>query len=111
IASADVAVSEMVAELRDRFGAPPESVHTLIEVAAVKRLAERLRVQSIALAGGKLTIRLRRDARLAVDRLSAMAPENEGAAFSPAGVLTLPVAGGGQQALELARRTLDQLVA
>jgi transcription-repair coupling factor (superfamily II helicase) len=111
IASTDVAVPEMVAELRDRFGAPPESVRTLIEVAAVKRIAERLRVQSIALAGGKLTFRLRRDARVAVDRLIAMVSENPGAAFSPAGVLTLPVVGGGQQALELARRTLDHLVA
>jgi transcription-repair coupling factor (superfamily II helicase) len=111
IASAELGTAEMTAELRDRFGTPPDSVLTLLEVATVKRLAERLRVQSIALAAGKLTVRLRRDARVSVDRLIAMVSDHAGAAFSPAGVLTLPVDGGGLEALALARGTLEALAA
>ncbi len=109
VASADVPAQDMAAELRDRFGPPPEPVLTLIEVAGLKRRAEALRVQSVSLAGGKLTLRLRRDARIAVDRLIAMVAGVDGASFSPSGVLTLPAPGGGQEALGLARRTLEAL--
>ena len=63
---------EMLAELVDRFGPPPASVQTLVEVAALKRLAESLRVQSISAKAGELVIRLRRDARIDVERLIEM---------------------------------------
>ncbi|MEO8502267.1 MAG: transcription-repair coupling factor [Acidobacteriota bacterium] len=109
IAAGETPESDLVSELRDRFGPAPMSVLTLIEVAAVKRTAEALRVQSVGLAAGKLTFRLRRDARVSVDRLIAMVSAHPGASFSPAGVLTLPSEGGGPGALELARRTLATL--
>ncbi|MGE5233391.1 MAG: transcription-repair coupling factor, partial [Acidobacteriota bacterium] len=85
----------LLAELRDRFGPPPPQVLTLLEVATVKRLAESLRVQSVSAGAGKLIVRLRRDARVRVERLIALVEERSGSSFSPAGVLTLPVAGGG----------------
>ncbi|HEX4497497.1 MAG TPA: transcription-repair coupling factor [Thermoanaerobaculia bacterium] len=99
---------EMLAELLDRFGPLPASVETLVEVAALKRLAESLRVQSISAKSGELVIRLRRDARVDVERLIEMVSTLPGASFSPTGVLTLP-AGGGRQMVATARQTLEML--
>jgi transcription-repair coupling factor (superfamily II helicase) len=99
---------EMLAELLDRFGPLPAAVETLVEVAALKRLAESLRVQSISAKSGELVIRLRRDARVDVERLIEMVSTLPGASFSPTGVLTLP-AGGGRQMVATARQTLEML--
>jgi transcription-repair coupling factor (superfamily II helicase) len=99
---------EMRAELADRFGPPPAAVEALVEVAALKRLAESLRVQSIAAKSGELVIRLRRDARIDVERLIDMVSSRPGASFSPTGVLTLP-GGHGRQLVATARETLEVL--
>ncbi|HSK78109.1 MAG TPA: transcription-repair coupling factor [Thermoanaerobaculia bacterium] len=99
---------EVLAELSDRFGPPPYSVSTLVQVAALKRLAESLRVQSISAKGGELVIRLRRDARIDVERLIEMVSNRPGASFSPTGVLQI-TAGSGRQMLETARETLESL--
>jgi transcription-repair coupling factor (superfamily II helicase) len=109
IAAADVAGEEVLGELTDRFGPPPPAVETLLEVAAVKRLAERLRVQSVATQDGNLTIRLRRDASVDVERLIALVSSRPGAAFSPSGVLSLAVSGGGGALLAAARGVLEEL--
>ena len=77
-------------------------------MAALKRLAESLRVQSISAKAGELVIRLRRDARIDVERLIEMVSTRPGASFSPTGVLTLP-GGGGRQMVTTARTTLEAL--
>ena len=108
IAAAEQTREEVLAELADRFGPPPAAVLTLVEVAALKRTAESLRVQSIASRGRELTIRLRRDARVDVARLIDLVSTLQGASFSPTGVLTLPV-GSGAEALATATETLQNL--
>ncbi|HEX6202088.1 MAG TPA: transcription-repair coupling factor, partial [Thermoanaerobaculia bacterium] len=100
---------EILDELADRFGPPPPEVETLLEVAAVKRLAESLRVQSIGSHKGELVLRLRQDARIDVERLVEMVHGGDGVAFSPTGVLT--VAPRGESLLRAARRTLEELSA
>jgi transcription-repair coupling factor (superfamily II helicase) len=108
IAAFESSESEILAELADRFGAPPAAVRTLVEVAALKRLAETLRVQSISAKGHELVVRLRRDARIDVAKLIDLVSRTAGASFSPTGVLTL-WASGGQQLLAAARSTLEEL--
>jgi transcription-repair coupling factor (superfamily II helicase) len=80
---------EIVAELADRFGRPPEAVLALVAGARLKRRAEELGVQAISFARGTLQLRLRRDNRLDLERLVAWIGERPQAAFSPTGVLTL----------------------
>jgi transcription-repair coupling factor (superfamily II helicase) len=109
IAAFEAGERELVAELADRFGPPPPAVRTLVEVAALKRLAESLRVQSISAKGHELVIRLRRDARIDVARLIELVSRTAGASFSPTGVLTLTGAAGGSQMLSTARVTLEEL--
>jgi hypothetical protein len=69
-------------------------------------------VQSVSVHRGSLTIRLRRDARVDVERLIEMVSTRPGASFSPSGVLTLAGDGGlagGQAMLAAARSTLEEL--
>ena len=89
IAAAEAHEEELLAELRDRFGQPPEEVLRLVELAALKRQAERLRVQSISARGRTLQIRLRADAKVDVERLIRLVSESENATFSPSGVLSI----------------------
>jgi len=109
LAGAEEDERDLLEELTDRFGPPPEAVHKLLEVAALKRVAEELRVQSISGRGKSLTIRLRRDSRIDVERLIELVSDRPGASFSPTGVLTL--AAGGEEMLSVARRTLGELAA
>lgn len=110
IASGSATEDDLLAELADRFGAPPPAVRTLIRVGALKRLAETLRVQSISMRAGELLVRLRRDARVDVDRLIAFVSSHPGATFSPTGVLTLP-ASSSDGVLDSVRATLEELAA
>jgi transcription-repair coupling factor (superfamily II helicase) len=106
IAAGEVEPEAMLAELRDRFGPPPQAVYQLLEVARLKRLAERLRVQSLSWAKGELVIRLRRDARIDPERLVELVSTRPDATFSPNGVLTLKPQG---DLLDVARGTLERL--
>jgi transcription-repair coupling factor (superfamily II helicase) len=99
---------ELLAELGDRFGPPPPAVFQLLEVAQVKRLAEGLRVQALSWQAGELVIRLRRDTRIAPERLVELISENPQARFSPSGVLSLRPREPGE-ILGLARSTLERL--
>ena len=108
IAAFESSERELLAELADRFGPPPPAVRTLVEVAALKRLAESLRVQSVSAKGHELVIRLRRDARIDVAKLIDLVSRTTGASFSPTGVLTLTGAGAAQM-LSAARVTLEEL--
>jgi len=107
IAAAEESEEEVLAELADRFGPPPPAVRTLVQVASLKRLAESLRIQSISAKGGELVIRLRRDARVDVDRLIELVSTRPGASFSPSGVLTLDAGRGAL--LSTAHETLSAL--
>jgi transcription-repair coupling factor (superfamily II helicase) len=100
--------AQIVDELRDRFGPPPESVYALSRLADLKRLAERLRVQSVRAKGSSLVFQLRRDARVDVEVLIELVSTREDASFSPEGVLTLGGVPPGES-LTVALRTLEAI--
>jgi transcription-repair coupling factor (superfamily II helicase) len=110
LAAAETPREELLAELTDRFGRPPAAVGMLLDVAALKREAEALRVQSVTVAAGKLTLRLRRDARVDVDRLIRLVSTRPGASFSPSGVLTVELPRG-TPVIDVARALLAELAA
>jgi hypothetical protein len=58
-------------------------------VGVVKQLAESLRLQGVSARRGRLTFRLRQDARIEPSRLIELVSRTERAQFSPSGVLTL----------------------
>jgi transcription-repair coupling factor (superfamily II helicase) len=109
IAAGEGAGREILEERRDRCGPPPEPVRRLVEVASLKRLAERLRVQTISMRGARLQIRMRRDSPIDPDRLIRLVSELPGAGFSPSGVLSLPTESG-VAAVAAARDVLERLL-
>ena len=108
IASTEEPQETVLEELRDRFGKPPESVRTLLEVAALKRLAESLRLQAVSARGRKIVFRLRQDARVEPERVIELVSENPRARFSPDGVLSLEGVDP-NDLLGSARETLEHL--
>ena len=89
IARGDSGRDEILAELEDRFGAPPREVHELLDVLSLKRQAEGLRIQSISARHSSLRIRLRQDSTVDVDTLVRLVSERDDLAFTPSGVLSL----------------------
>jgi transcription-repair coupling factor (superfamily II helicase) len=108
LAAGEETEQAVLAELRDRFGPPPDGVRTLVEVAALKRQAESLRLQAISARGGKLVMRLRQDARVDPDRLIGLVSDHPDAQFSPSGALTLRGVDAAD-AVDTARRVLGEL--
>src|SRR5207344_2953087 len=51
-------------EVRDRYGPPPDSVLNLAEYAAIRLMADRLRVESLDRDGHAVVLKFRPDARL-----------------------------------------------
>jgi transcription-repair coupling factor (superfamily II helicase) len=51
-------------EVRDRYGPPPDSVLNLAEYAAIRLMADRLRVESLDREGQVVVLKFRPDARL-----------------------------------------------
>jgi transcription-repair coupling factor (superfamily II helicase) len=108
IAAVETEELDLLEELRDRFGSPPKPVLRLLEVSALRRRAESLRIQSISAPRGKLQIRFRRDTTVSAETLTRFVGEESQASFSPTGVLTL----GGlarDQVIARTREVLERL--
>ncbi|MEM9554112.1 MAG: transcription-repair coupling factor [Acidobacteriota bacterium] len=110
LASGEEPEDELLAELRDRFGAPPEGVRMLLRVASLQRAAEAMRLQSISARRQKLVLRLRQDALIEPEKLIELVQARPGYHFSPAGALTVEGVPG-HEAIDRARELLDYLAA
>ena len=79
------------AELADRYGPPPETVGTLFAFALLKTEAEKLGVEAIDRRGSSVQIKFHPGSKIDPSRLMALVSSVEGAQFTPAGVLRLPL--------------------
>ncbi len=93
----------ILAELKDRFGPPPDAVENLLEFSLLKSLARRLGIESIERSGGALNVRFHHESRVDPARLADVVRKNAGAQFTPAGILRLPLDGDSAPARVLAR--------
>lgn len=50
------AIKDLLAELQDRYGAPPEAVTNLADISAIKILGKKLKVEAIQLKGRRLAL-------------------------------------------------------
>ena len=89
LGTGDEPQEKILEELEDRFGAPPESVRTLVEVSMIKRMAEQIRLQAVAARNGRLVLRLRQDAQVDPEKLIELIHTRPGYHFSPSGALTV----------------------
>jgi transcription-repair coupling factor (superfamily II helicase) len=81
-------------ELEDRYGPVPEAVRNLLEYSALKALAENLRIEVIDRKHSVLNIKFHQQTRVNPARLMSLVDRTQGAQFTPAGVLRLPLDGG-----------------
>ena len=103
--------AELLAELGDRYGAPPEAVRHLVEFSLLKTLAQRLGVESVERRQGMVNIKFHGQSRIDPMALMELVRTTPGAQFTPAGVLRLPADGtaGPARLLENLKTHLERL--
>ncbi len=112
---ADVKTAEdserVLSELADRYGPPPEVVVTLLKFSVLKSRAQRLGVEAIDRRAGALNVKFHKDSRIDPSRLMQLISNVDGAQFTPAGVLRLPLDGvtAPAQVLEFVGDRLSEL--
>ncbi len=76
-------LSSVLEEMRDRYGAPPDSVLNLAEYGRIRVMADRLRVETIDREGRLVVIKFRPNARVDPMRLIKVVGEWPGATLVP----------------------------
>jgi transcription-repair coupling factor (superfamily II helicase) len=79
------------AELADRYGPAPDAVETLVRFALLKTAAQKAGIEAIDRRGSALHIKFHPGAKIDPAKLMALVSSKEGAQFTPAGVLRLPL--------------------
>ena len=80
-------------EIRDRHGAPPEALSRLVEHARLRVRAEKLRIAQIEADSRSVRLRFDKETKVHPQSLMRLLQERQGAAFSPDGLLTIPLHG------------------
>ncbi|MEQ1946928.1 MAG: transcription-repair coupling factor [Bryobacteraceae bacterium] len=86
----------ILAELADRYGPTPAAVGTLVQFALLKTRAESVGIEAIDRRGGSVQIKFHPGSKIDPARLMELVSSNEGAQFTPAGVLRLPLTAGAE---------------
>ena len=92
------------AELADRYGPLPQAVETLISFALLKTRAQHTGIEAVDRRGGALQIKFHPGSKIDPAKLMELVAERDGAQFTPAGVLRLPLTSS-----DGASAVLDQL--
>jgi transcription-repair coupling factor (superfamily II helicase) len=92
-AKAEADAASILEELKDRYGPPPEVVSNLLHFSVLKTVVERAGVEAIDRRQGMLNIKFHKESRIEPARLLEIVTNNDGAQFTPAGVLRLPLTG------------------
>ena len=81
----------MEKELDDRYGPPPEEVKNLLTYSALKTAAETLGVENIERRSAAVQFKFSQEARVDARKLAELVSKTQGASFTPAGVLRVPL--------------------
>jgi transcription-repair coupling factor (superfamily II helicase) len=110
-ASTAEAATEALAELEDRYGPAPAAVRSLLKFSALKGSAQKLGIEAIDRRAGALNVKFHKEAHIDPKLLMSLVTRTEGAQFTPAGVLRLPLDGASdaEKVLELVESQLQHL--
>jgi transcription-repair coupling factor (superfamily II helicase) len=98
-------------EMRDRFGALPANVESLLRFVQVKWFAKQLGVISIVREGGKALVKLTANAKVDPNKLLQFLGDEPQAKFSPNGVLSFPMREQGADVIETIEGVLQRIAA
>jgi len=100
----DLTARDMVEkELADRYGPVPDEVRNLLDYSALKTLAEKLGIETVDRRSLMANVKFHREAKVDPEKLMRLVGKTQGAQFTPAGVLRLPLDGLDSPAAILAR--------
>jgi transcription-repair coupling factor (superfamily II helicase) len=80
-------------EMADRYGPVPDDVRLLLTYSAIKTAAEKIGIEAIDRRHSVLNVKFHEETRVDAEKLMSLVSGTEGAQFTPAGVLRLPVDG------------------
>jgi transcription-repair coupling factor (superfamily II helicase) len=80
-------------ELTDRYGPVPDDVRHLLKYSGIKTAAEKIGIEAIDRRGGALNVKFHGETKVDAEKLMSLVSGTQGAQFTPAGVLRLPVDG------------------
>ncbi len=91
--TSEAAVSEVRAEMEDRYGAPPDATVYLLEAALIRLECERIGIAQVDRKRVELHIRFKENAVIDPQQLMRLVARNasRGAQFTPQGVLKYPL--------------------
>jgi transcription-repair coupling factor (superfamily II helicase) len=92
-AQSDEDAQRIAEELRDRYGPTPDAVINLLRFSVLKTVVERAGVEAIDRRTGMLNVKFHQQAKVDPAKLLEIVTNNDGAQFTPAGVLRLPLTG------------------
>jgi transcription-repair coupling factor (superfamily II helicase) len=101
------ALTQIRAEMEDRYGRLPRSVDDLLQYGRLRRLAESMAIVSADKSGDQVAIKLGESARVAPERLMQLLADVNGSSFSPTGILRVPI--GDADLIALAILTLESI--
>jgi transcription-repair coupling factor (superfamily II helicase) len=103
-------LSDVRAELEDRYGPPPSAVRSLAEYAMLRLVARRLGVAAIDRKRDQVAIKFTQNAKVDPQKLAQFVAANRGAQFSPSGMLKYQMRDTApEQVLSRLREVLEQL--
>jgi len=103
-------LSDVRAELQDRYGEPPPAVRNLLEYATLKLLAVRVGATGIERKRDVVTIKFRQNAVIDPAKLAQFVSSQRGTQFNPDGMLKFSLnASAAQEVLRRLRTVLEQL--
>jgi transcription-repair coupling factor (superfamily II helicase) len=82
---------EILKELEDRFGPPPQAIHNLLDYALLKALAEKLLVASIDRRGPQVMIKFHNETPVKPERLVGLIHDRKGLRLDPTGILAMDI--------------------
>jgi transcription-repair coupling factor (superfamily II helicase) len=105
-------LTDVAAELEDRYGEPPQAVRNLLDYASLKLLSIRVGVHAIERKRDAITFKFRQNAAVDPEQLARFVSAQKGAQFTPDGMLKFilkPAAP--DEVLRALRTILEQLSA
>ena len=105
-------LSDVGAELQDRYGEPPQAVRNLLDYASLKLVCMRVGVIAIDRKRDSVTFKFRQNAAVDPEHLARFVASQRGTQFTPDGMLKFNLkATAADDVLQSLRYTLEQLAA
>ena len=108
----DSQLSDVAAELQDRYGPPPPALRNLLDYAALKLVCMRVGVTGIDRKRDSVTFKFRQNASVDPEQLAQFVAAQRGAQFTPDGLLKFVLkVTAADEVLRVLRSVLEQLAA